>query len=165
MNSFPALLQAFFNDMLINERQVSANTIAAYRDTFILLLRYLDKVKGHRPETITFDICNAQVIASFLNYFETERGNSVSTRNARLAAIRSFYRYASYREPEHASDIAKVLSVGTKQRTGHLVEYLDHEEVTALLSAPIKRGGMDGATTSCCSRQSISGSRFLSSSF
>ncbi|NAZ17930.1 tyrosine-type recombinase/integrase [Glutamicibacter soli] len=136
MNSFPALLQAFFTDKLIAERQASANTLAAYRDTFVLLLRYLDEVEGHRPETITFEICNARVIASFLNHLETERGNSVSTRNARLAAIRSFYRYASYREPAQASRIAEVLSIGTKRRTNHLVEYLDHDEVLALLAAP-----------------------------
>ncbi|MGP9652454.1 tyrosine-type recombinase/integrase [Glutamicibacter sp. AOP38-B1-38] len=136
MNSFPALLQAFFTDKLIAERQASANTLAAYRDTFILLLRYLDQVEGHRPEKITFEICNAQVIASFLSHLETERGNSVSTRNARLAAIRSFYRYASYREPLQASRIAEVLSIGTKRHTNHLVEYLEHDEVLALLAAP-----------------------------
>lgn len=99
MNSFPGPLQAFFTDKLIAEREASANTLAAYRDTFILLLRYLDEVEGHRPDTITFEIGNAQIIASFLNYLETGRGNSVNTRNARLAAIPSFYRYASYREP------------------------------------------------------------------
>ncbi len=136
MNSFHRLLQSFFTEKLINERQASSNTIAAYRDTFILLLRYLGEVQGHRPETINFEICNAQVIASFLKYLEAERGNSVSTRNARLAAIRSFYRYASYREPEHASEIAQVLSIGIKRRTNHLVDYLDHGEVLALLAAP-----------------------------
>jgi site-specific recombinase XerD len=133
---FADLLQGFFADKLINERQASAHTIASYRDTMSLLLHYMSDVHGHHPDELTFAVCNAEAIGGFLAYLETERGNSTSTRNTRLAAIRSFYRYASYRDPQDQALINQVLSIGPKRGTRHVVAYLTDPEIQALLDAP-----------------------------
>lgn len=136
MTVFADLLQGFFTDKLINERQASAHTIASYRDTIGLLLRYMKDAHGHRPEDLTFSICNAEAIGGFLAYLETDRGNSTATRNTRLAAIRSFYRYASYRAPQDLALINQVLAIGPKHRTSGVVSYLTDPEIRALLEAP-----------------------------
>lgn len=136
MSVFADLLQGFFTNKLINDRQASAHTIASYRDTMSLLLHYMSEVHGHHPDELTFAICNAEAIGGFLAYLETERGNSTSTRNTRLAAIRSFYRYASYRDPEDQALINQVLSIGPRRGTRHVVAYLTDPEIRALLGAP-----------------------------
>lgn len=133
---FAELLQGFFSNKLINERQASAHTVASYRDTMSLLLHYMSDVHGHRPDELTFAICNAEALGGFLAYLETERGNSTSTRNTRLAAIRSFYRYASYRDPQDQALINQGLSIGPKRGTRHVVAYLSDPEIQALLDAP-----------------------------
>ena len=95
-------LQAFFTDRLITERNASPETIASYRDTMRLLLSYAHDHTGKAPHELDFDDLDAPLIGAFLSHLETGRGNSVRTRNNRLAAIHSLYRYAALRHPEHA---------------------------------------------------------------
>jgi len=98
MKSFAATRHAFFCDRLLQERRASPNTVAAYRDTFKLLLTFVHQRTGKSPAEQGFEDLEAPTIGAFLHYLETERGNSVRTRNARLAAIHSFFTYASYAE-------------------------------------------------------------------
>src|SRR5687768_8208269 len=104
-------MQAFFTDRLTKQRQVSPATVAAYRDTFRLLLSFVHHETGKPPSTLDFDDLDASVVAAFLDHLETERGNSPRTRNARLAAVRSLFRYAALVHPEHAALIQRVLAV------------------------------------------------------
>lgn len=99
VSSFPALLQEFFQRRLIAERGVSAHTLASYRDTFELLLAYLQDRTGRTPSALTLDDLDAPNILAFLDHLELDRGNGPRTRNLRLTAIRSFMRHASVRDP------------------------------------------------------------------
>ena len=136
MNSFAATLQAFFTDRLIQERRASPNTVAAYRDTFKLLLTFVHKRTGKTPADQGFDDLEAPTIGAFLHHLEVDRGNSVSTRNGRLAAIHSFLTYASFRHPEHAERIQRVLAIPPKRFERALVSFLDRSEIEAVLAAP-----------------------------
>jgi site-specific recombinase XerD len=111
-------------------------TVAAYRDTWRLLLGFASKQTGKPPSALDFDAIDAPLIGAFLDYLEHERGNTVRTRNARLAAIHSLFRYAALRHPEHASSIARVLAIQAKRSERALVNFLTEAEVEALLSAP-----------------------------
>jgi site-specific recombinase XerD len=136
MSALAPTLQAFFSERLIGQRHASPNTIAAHRDTFRLLLAYASKRLGRHPCQLEVGELDAPLIAAFLAHLETERGNSVRTRNARLAAIHSLYRYAQHRHPEHAADIQRVLTIPPKRAHRTLVTFLDQEEIEALLAAP-----------------------------
>lgn len=136
MNDLAPILQRFFTDKLINQRNASAHTVAAYRDTFTLLLGFVSERSGRPPHQLGFANLDADMIGAFLTYLETVRGNTVSTRNMRLAAIRSFFRYASYRAPEHAATIARVLAVPTKRTDRAVVAYLTAVEAESLINAP-----------------------------
>jgi integrase/recombinase XerD len=129
-------LQAFFTERLSGQRHASPNTIAAYRDTLRLLLGFAAKQLGREPCELDLGDLDAVLIAAFLTHLETERGNSVKTRNARLAAIHSLYRYAALRHPEHAQDIQRVLAIPPKRSDRALVTFLDQPEIDALLTAP-----------------------------
>jgi site-specific recombinase XerD len=129
-------LEAWFTERLINQRRSSANTISAYRDAWRLLLRYAQDRTGKQPCRLDLADIDAPFIAAFLDHLEQERDNSVRTRNARLAAIRSFFRYAALCHPEHAQLIARVLSIPTKRAERNELSYLDQHEVEALLAAP-----------------------------
>lgn len=130
------LLQRYFCSYLINQRRVSTHTVAAYRDTFQLLLLFL--VKSHRKTiaTLTLSDLNAKGIIDFLQYLESERGNSVRTRNVRLAAIRSFLNFTATEFPAALPDIQRVLAIPQKRRDRTVVECLDRNEIDALLNAP-----------------------------
>lgn len=132
---FPVLLEAFFTDRLMKERQVSPNTIVSYRDTFRLLLRYLKKNFNKCPSNIVLQDLSASVITNFLHYLENERGNKPRSRNSRLAAIRSFFHYVAYEEPAHAALIQNVLSIPIKRWHRRLVSFLSPCEVDALIKA------------------------------
>ena len=136
MKSFAATLQAFFCDRLLQERRASPNTVAAYRDTFRLLLTFVHQRTGKTPSEQGFEDLEAPTIGAFLHYLETDRGNSVRTRNARLAAIHSFFAYASYQHPEHAERIQRVLAMPSKRFERALVSFLDRPEIEAILAAP-----------------------------
>ncbi len=136
MTRLAPLLQAFFTTRLTSQYGASVHTIAAYRDTWRLLLRYTAKTTGTPPETLDLTQVNHDLINGFLTHLETDRGNTVSTRNARLAAIHSLFTYAAYQHPEHADTISRVLAIPAKRTPRTEITYLTPPEVTALLNAP-----------------------------
>ncbi len=138
MSALAPTLQAFFTDRLVRQRQASPHTIAAYRDTMRLLLSFAAEQRGMEPSKLGVDDLDAKLIGAFLDHLEHDRGNSVRTRNARLAAIRSLFRYAAFRHPEHADVIERVLAIPPKRFERTLVTFLTEEEVDALLAAPDK---------------------------
>jgi len=129
-------LQAFFTDRLLRQRQASPHTIAAYRDTWRMLLTFTARQAGKPPSQLDLGDLDAPLIGSFLDHLEHERGNSPRTRNARLAAIHSLFRYAALRHPEHAEVIARVLAIPPKRFDKALVTWLTGPEIDALLAAP-----------------------------
>jgi integrase/recombinase XerD len=129
-------LQAFFTDRLITQRNSSPQTIAAYRDTFRLLLCFAREQTGKQPFELDLHDLDAPLIGAFLNHLEHDRGNSPRTRNARLGAIHSFYRFAALEHPEHAHTIARVMAIPTKRHERNTVSYLNLDEIKALLAAP-----------------------------
>jgi site-specific recombinase XerD len=136
MSALAPTLQAFFTDRLIGERQASPHTIAAYRDTLRLLLTFAAQRTGRQPSVLDIDDLDAPLIGAFLDHLEHERANSVRTRNARLAAIRSLFRYAALRHPEHAATIQRVLAIPPKRFERALITFLTEPELDALLAAP-----------------------------
>lgn len=134
--SFAPLLERFFCEYLISQRNSSPATISSYRDTFRLLLRFIEQRFGRAPATSTFRDLDAPQILAFLDYLERERKNTVRSRNARLAAIRSFIRYAALQEPTVLSSIQRVLAIPLKRFDRPAIDYLSREEVAALLAAP-----------------------------
>jgi integrase/recombinase XerD len=135
MTAIAATVQMFFTDRLISERGASPATITAYRDTIRLLLSHAAEATGTPVTALDFTQLGAPVISGFLQHLETGRGNSIRTRNARLAAIRSLFAYAARRHPEHAGDIARVLAIGPKRASHAAVTYLSDPELTALIGA------------------------------
>lgn len=133
---FPALLQAFFTDRLMAQRNASPHTIAAYRDTFRLLFEHAQAQLNRPPSTLRLEDLDCSFIGGFLDHLERQRGNTVRSRNARLAAIHSFFRYAAYQLPEHGALVQQVLAIPRKKHERALVEYLTKEEAHALLHAP-----------------------------
>jgi len=130
-------LEAFFTTRLIAQVGASPHTIAAYRDTWRLLLGYVVATTGTPAHTIDIGQLDADLIGGFLNHLQEHRGNSVATRNARLAAVHSLFTYAAVQHPEHAGSIARVLAIPAKRRQRRTdVTYLTAPEVTALLNAP-----------------------------
>ena len=129
-------LQAWFTDRLLTQRNASPHTIAAYRDTLRLLLTFAQQQTGKDPCRLDFADLDAPLIGAFLNHLEHERGNSPRTRNARLAAIQSLFRYSALRHPEHAASIARVLEIPTKRHRQTVISYLERPEIDALLEAP-----------------------------
>jgi integrase/recombinase XerD len=110
MTALAATLEAFFTDRLMAQRQASPHTIACYRDTFRLLLGFVHARDGIPPSRLTFEDLDTATITAFLHHLEDARGNQAATRNIRLAAIRSFFRYAALHHPEHAALISRVLA-------------------------------------------------------
>jgi site-specific recombinase XerD len=129
------LLQAFFTDRLMSQRQASGHTIAAYRDTLRLLLGFAADRLGRPPHTFDIGELDAPLIVAFLNHLEQQRGNSIRTRNARLSGIHSLFGYAALRHPEHAATIQRVLAIPAKRFERNLLTYLTEPEADALLAA------------------------------
>jgi site-specific recombinase XerD len=136
VSALAPLLQAFFIERLAHQRDASPHTIAAYRDSFRLLLTFVHQHTGKTPARLQLEDLDAGKIAAFLSYLENERGNSVRTRNARLTAIHSFFHYAALKAPECAEQIARVLSIPEKRYESTLISYLTDHEIDALLAAP-----------------------------
>ena len=136
MTAIAATLQKFFTDRLIRQRQASPHTIAAYRDTLRLLLTFAATHAEIPLCRLDFADLQAPVIAAFLDHLEHERGNSVRTRNARLAAIHSLFGFAALHHPEHAADIGRVLAIPAKRSDHTIVTFLTEAETNALLGAP-----------------------------
>jgi len=136
MTSVAPLLEAFFTERLIGQRRASPHTVAAYRDAWCLLLRFVQALTGKAPSQLTLDDLDAPTIGAFLDYLESERGANVRTRNARLTAIRALFNFAAYRHPEHAALIQRVLAIPSKRTAKAVVTYLNEQETKALLAAP-----------------------------
>lgn len=136
MSALAPTLQAFFTDRLLRQRYASPRTMAAYRDTFRLLLGFVRCQTGKAPSTLDWDDLDVPTISAFLDHLETDRRNSPRTRNARLAAIRSLFRYASLRHPEHAALIQRVLAIPQKRFEKKVISFLNPVEIEALLDAP-----------------------------
>lgn len=134
--TLPSLLEGFFTKRLIDQRRASPHTIASYRDTFRLLLGFAEKRLGRAPSKLALENLNAPFVASFLDELESKRANGARSRNIRLAAIRSFFRYAALEAPEHSALIQRVLSIPCKRHTRPLIDFLIRPEIEALLSAP-----------------------------
>jgi integrase/recombinase XerD len=160
MASLAPTLEAYFTDRLIRQRRVSPHTIASYRDTFRLLLAYINRTTGAPPSKLEITDLDAATIGAFLQHLEQERGNTARTRNIRLAAIHSFFHYCALRHPEHAALIQRVLAIPRKRAEKRTVTFLTPVETQALLDAPNRRTdqhGPAGATTRCCSPPSRPG--------
>jgi len=137
--NFAALLEAYFTQRLMQQRQASTHTIASYRDTFRLLLQFIQKRLGKAPSELTLEDIDAPLVVAFLDELEKERGVTARTRNLRLTAVHSFFRYAAFEEPSHAARIQRVLAIPTKRFPRALVPFLSRPEVDALLAAPDQR--------------------------
>lgn len=136
MSALAPTLQAFFTERLARQRNASPHTIAAYRDTFRLLLPFAAQRTRTQPSAIDIADLDAPLVAAFLDHLEAERHNSIRTRNARLAAIHSLFRWAALQHPEHAAVIARVLAIPPKRFERALVTYLTETEIDGLLAAP-----------------------------
>jgi integrase/recombinase XerD len=130
------VLQGFFTDRLARQKKASPNTVAAYRDTCRLLLAFARGRTGKAPSQLSLADLDATLIGAFLNHLEEQRGNGSATRNARLAAIHSLFKYAAPRAPEHAAVISQVLAIPPRRRERAVVSYLTAEEIDALVAAP-----------------------------
>lgn len=131
-----ALLQGFFMDRLMVQRQASPHTIASYRDTFRLLLQFAQLSLKTQPSRLTLEKLDAPFIGSFLDHLEKNRNNSARSRNLRLTAIHSFFKYAAFQEPSLSAHIQRVLAIPSKRHDRALVDFLTRPEIEALLSAP-----------------------------
>jgi site-specific recombinase XerD len=134
--SFPVLLQKFFTERLLQQRHASPCTVAAYRDSFRLLLAFAHQRLHKRPSDIAIEELNAPLILDFLKYLEQDRHNSIRSRNARFAAIRSFMEYVSFAEPSVLSLAQSVLAIPMKRFEQPLVGFLSREHIEAILAAP-----------------------------
>ncbi len=134
--SFATLLESFFTRRLMNQRRASPHTIASYRDSFRLLLRFAQQRLRKAPSDLALADVDAPLVLAFLDEQEQRRGASARTRNLRLTAIHSFFRYVAFESPAHAAQAQRVLAVPSKRFTRTLVNYLTRAEVDALLAAP-----------------------------
>jgi len=130
------LIERYFTERLMRQRSVSANTIAAYRDTFRLLFRFAQVRLRNHPSELDLSDLDVPFISAFLDDVETERGASVRTRNLRLTAIRSFFRFASFDEPAHSALIQRVLAIPSKRHDKLQVHFLTRHEIEAILAVP-----------------------------
>lgn len=135
-STFPALVQRFFTDRLCTQMEASGNTIASYRDTFRLLLRFAGERTSKAPTSLRIEDLGAELIGDFLLHVETNRRNGARSRNTRLSAIRSFFRFVAISEPAHLLHCQQVLAMPDKRYVKRSVAFLDRHESAALLAAP-----------------------------
>lgn len=136
MTTLASTLQAFFTDRLAKQKNASPHTVAAYRDALRLLLMFATSRTGTTPALLRLEDLDAPLVGGFLDHLEHVRGNSVRSRNTRLAAIHSLFRYAALRHPDHAALIARVLAIPPKRCDRKIISYLTDAESNALLAAP-----------------------------
>jgi site-specific recombinase XerD len=137
--TFPILLERFFTQRLMQQREASTHTIASYRDTFRLLLKFVQKRLRKAPCTLSLEDIDAHIVVDFLAELEKVRKVTARTRNLRLTAIHSFFRYVAFEAPAHAAQIQRVLAIPPKRFARKLVPFLSRPEVDALLAAPDQR--------------------------
>jgi site-specific recombinase XerD len=135
-NNLPGLIEAFFTDRLMRQRQASPNTIASYRDSFCLLFKFAKLCLNKEPSDLSIEDLNADFIGSFLNHIEKNRGNCARSRNVRLAAIHSFFKYIALKDPSHSALIQRVLAIPTKRYERKPIDFLTKPQIEALLTAP-----------------------------
>lgn len=138
-NNFPGLIEAFFTDRLMRQRQVSPNTIASYRDSFCLLFKFAKQRLNKEPSALSIEDLDAAFIGSFLDHIEKDRGNCARSRNVRLAAIHSFFKFIALQDPSHSALIQRVLSIPTKKYDRKPIDFLSKSEIEALLAAPNRK--------------------------
>jgi integrase/recombinase XerD len=136
--NFSGLVQAFFTDRLLRQRRASPNTVAGYRDTVRLLLRFAKERLGKAPTKLSLEDLDVAFVGDFLDHLEKGRGNGARSRNTRLAAIHSFFQYVSFQEPAHAEQCRRILAIPSKRYQRRQIEYLTAKEIDALLAAPDK---------------------------
>ena len=136
MSGVGPTVEAFFTERLMAQRRASPHTVSAYRDALCLLLRFAAEATGKAPSALGFEDLDAPLVGRFLDHLEAVRHNSVRTRNARLAAVHSLFRFAALRHPEHAGLIGRVLAIPPKRFDRQIVSFLTDDEVRALLAAP-----------------------------
>ncbi|MER8804040.1 tyrosine-type recombinase/integrase [Mesorhizobium sp. M0998] len=134
----PSLIERFFTQRLMQQRNVSPNTIASYRDTFRLLLRFASKKLGRPPSRLNLTDLDARLIAGFLEHLETERSIGARSRNLRLTSIRTFFRFVAFEEPAYSMQIQRVLAIPPKRVARREVEFLSRAEIEAILAVPNK---------------------------
>ncbi|QND44638.1 site-specific integrase (plasmid) [Rhizobium lusitanum] len=134
----PSLIERFFTQRLMQQRNVSANTIASYRDTFRLLLRFASKQVGRLPSQLDLADLDAPLIAGFLEHLEVERSIGARSRNLRLTSIRTFFRFVAFEEPAYSLQIQRVLAIPPKRVARREVEFLGRTEIEAILAVPDK---------------------------
>lgn len=134
--SLAVLLERFFAQRLMQQRQASPHTIGSYRDTFSQFLKFSEQRLKQAPSRLSFHQIDAPLITAFLDYLENQRSVSIRSRNLRLTALRSFFRFAAFEAPTHSAQIQRVLAIPSKRFTRTLVEFLTRAEVDALLAAP-----------------------------
>jgi site-specific recombinase XerD len=137
--SLAPLLQRFFTQCLMQQRRASTHTIRSYRDTFRQFLKFIQQRSHKQPSALEFADIDAPLVAAYLDHLEKHIGLSVRSRNLRLTAIHSFFRYAAFELPTHSAQIQRVLSIPSKRFTRKLVRSLSRCEVDALLGAPDRR--------------------------
>jgi len=133
--TFATLVQEFFTDYMVQQRALSPCTVASYRDTFVLLLRYAQQ-QGTDPSSVELTDVSAKFLSSFLDHLEQERHNSVRSRNIRLAAVRSFLKFAARRDPAHLRFIEQALAVPMKRFDRKMVGFVPREQMLAVIDAP-----------------------------
>ena len=136
VTSFPVLLESFFTKRLIAQRRASPHTIGSYRDTFRLLLQFAEKRLGKAPSRLTLEDLQAPFLGAFLDNLESARANATRSRNLRLAAIRSFFRYIALEAPQYSGLIQRVIAIPNKRQPRPLVGFLTRPEIDAILTAP-----------------------------
>ena len=134
--SLQSLLQSFFTDRLLRQRQASPHTISGYRDTFRLLLQFAKQRLGRMPSKLTIEDLHPSFLGLFLEHLEKVRKNTTRTRNARLAAIHSFFQYVALEEPAHSLHCQRVLAMPNKRHERRPIEFLNRDEIDALLAVP-----------------------------
>lgn len=132
----PAYLQRFFTERLGSQLQASSHTVASYRDTFRLLLTYASERLGRLPTDLEVADIDAQLVGHFLSFVETTRGNSARSRNTRLSALRSFFKYVAINEPQLLQHCQQILAIPSKRYEKRAIDYLSRDEIEALLAAP-----------------------------
>jgi integrase/recombinase XerD len=132
----PIYLQRFFTERLATQLRASPNTVASYRDTFRLLLKYSSAHLGRAPTDFQVADIDANLVGGFLSFVETRRKNSARSRNARLSAIRSFFKYVAVNEPQLLDHCQRVLAMPSKRHEKRTIDYLNRVEIEALIAAP-----------------------------
>ena len=149
MNKFSKLLQSFLIDYIIGECNCSLNTKSSYSTTFYLLIEFLFKKYKIKSNEITFDNLNKEIIIEFLDYLENDRKNSISTRNQRLASLKSFFKYVQYNEPSLFDLCTQILSIKNKKVPNKMISYFSEEEIKIIISHLNKENNLKYLTLLC----------------